>query len=94
MGHVDVVHPPEFYNEVAEKLEKIAHKSTSIKKLNPTDQSSSGNQANTHSCIFWDLVWCCQCDDFFKEREKQNQTKYLEQMSSNKAAVLKTYYFN
>lgn len=28
----DTGHPPEFYNEVAEKLEKIAQKSTTIKK--------------------------------------------------------------
>lgn len=28
----DTGHPPEFYNEVAEKLEKIAQKSTNIKK--------------------------------------------------------------
>ncbi|XP_070779171.1 uncharacterized protein bcl2l12 [Enoplosus armatus] len=33
-------HPPEFYDEVAEKLEKIAQKSTSIKKLSPTAQPS------------------------------------------------------
>lgn len=29
-------HPPEFYDEVAEKLEKIAQRSTSVKKLSPT----------------------------------------------------------
>ncbi|KAM9346453.1 uncharacterized protein bcl2l12 [Symphorus nematophorus] len=29
-------HPPEFYEEVAEKLEKIAQKSTSIRRLSPT----------------------------------------------------------
>ncbi|XP_068580950.1 uncharacterized protein bcl2l12 [Cebidichthys violaceus] len=33
-------HPPEFYNEVAEKLEKIAQRSTSTKKLSPTVQPS------------------------------------------------------
>ncbi|XP_068435408.1 uncharacterized protein bcl2l12 [Clinocottus analis] len=33
-------HPPEFYNEVAEKLEKIAQRSTSTKKLSPTAQPS------------------------------------------------------
>lgn len=33
-------HPPEFYDEVAEKLEKIAQKSTSIKRLSPTAQPS------------------------------------------------------
>ncbi|XP_051242950.1 uncharacterized protein bcl2l12 isoform X2 [Dicentrarchus labrax] len=33
-------HPPEFYNEVAEKLEKIAQRSTSIKKHIPTAQPS------------------------------------------------------
>ncbi|XP_019958500.2 uncharacterized protein bcl2l12 isoform X2 [Paralichthys olivaceus] len=33
-------HPPEFYNEVAEKLEKIAQRSTSIKKLRSTPQLS------------------------------------------------------
>ncbi|XP_039979461.1 uncharacterized protein bcl2l12 isoform X2 [Xiphias gladius] len=33
-------HPPEFYNEVVEKLDKIAQKSTSIKKLSPTAQPS------------------------------------------------------
>ncbi|KAK9535875.1 hypothetical protein VZT92_008229 [Zoarces viviparus] len=31
-------HPPEFYDEVAEKLEKIAQRSTSTKKLSPTAQ--------------------------------------------------------
>ncbi|XP_029293396.1 uncharacterized protein bcl2l12 [Cottoperca gobio] len=31
-------HPPEFYNEVAEKLEKIAQRSTSIKRQSPTAQ--------------------------------------------------------
>ncbi|XP_044188086.1 uncharacterized protein bcl2l12 isoform X2 [Thunnus albacares] len=35
-------HPPEFYNEVAEKLEKIAQRSHSIKKVTPTTQSSPG----------------------------------------------------
>ncbi|CAK6979122.1 uncharacterized protein bcl2l12 isoform X4 [Scomber scombrus] len=33
-------HPPGFYNEVAEKLEEIAQRSTSIKKVNPISQSS------------------------------------------------------
>ncbi|XP_063327129.1 uncharacterized protein bcl2l12 [Pelmatolapia mariae] len=31
-------HPPEFYSDVAEKLEKIAHKSTSIKRNSPKTQ--------------------------------------------------------
>ncbi|KAG8006654.1 Bcl-2-like protein 12, partial [Nibea albiflora] len=33
-------HPPEFYNEVAEKLDKIAQRSTSIKKLRPKTPSA------------------------------------------------------
>ncbi|XP_020505274.1 nucleolar protein dao-5 [Labrus bergylta] len=33
-------HPPEFYEEVAEKLEQIAQKSTSIKKQSPAPQTS------------------------------------------------------
>ncbi|KAM6965888.1 uncharacterized protein bcl2l12 [Tautogolabrus adspersus] len=33
-------HPPEFYEEVAEKLEQIAQKSTSIKKHSPASQTS------------------------------------------------------
>ncbi|XP_040046289.1 uncharacterized protein bcl2l12 [Gasterosteus aculeatus] len=37
---ISPTHPPEFYDEVAEKLEKIALRSTSIKKLSPTDQPS------------------------------------------------------
>ncbi|TKS88143.1 Bcl-2-like protein 12 [Collichthys lucidus] len=38
---VDIDHPPEFYNEVAEKLDKIAQRSTSIKKLKPKAPSSA-----------------------------------------------------
>ncbi|XP_034751020.1 bcl-2-like protein 12 isoform X2 [Etheostoma cragini] len=33
-------HPPEFYNEVAQRLERIAHKSTSLKKQSPKSQPS------------------------------------------------------
>ncbi|XP_032393722.1 uncharacterized protein bcl2l12 [Etheostoma spectabile] len=33
-------HPPEFYNEVAQRLELIAHKSTSLKKQSPPSQLS------------------------------------------------------
>ncbi|XP_018518487.1 putative uncharacterized protein DDB_G0271982 isoform X2 [Lates calcarifer] len=33
-------HPPEFYEEVAEKLEKIAQKSTSLKKSSPSHKPS------------------------------------------------------
>ncbi|KAF1380067.1 hypothetical protein PFLUV_G00182630 [Perca fluviatilis] len=33
-------HPPEFYDEVAQRLEKIAQKSTSLKKQSPTPQLS------------------------------------------------------
>ncbi|XP_054615583.1 DDT domain-containing protein DDB_G0282237 [Dunckerocampus dactyliophorus] len=33
-------HPPEFYNEVAQKLEKIAQRSTSTKRTSPTPPSS------------------------------------------------------
>ncbi|GAA6232664.1 putative uncharacterized protein DDB_G0271982 isoform X1 [Lates japonicus] len=33
-------HPPVFYEEVAEKLEKIAQKSTSLKKLSPSPKPS------------------------------------------------------
>ncbi|XP_038595457.1 uncharacterized protein bcl2l12 isoform X2 [Micropterus salmoides] len=40
-------HPPEFYNEVAEKLEKIAKKSTSMKKLAPTVQHSAVSEKET-----------------------------------------------
>ncbi|KAM9843120.1 uncharacterized protein bcl2l12 [Aulostomus maculatus] len=35
-------HSPEFYDEVAERLEKIAQNSTSVKKLTPTAPSPSG----------------------------------------------------
>ncbi|XP_042361817.1 uncharacterized protein bcl2l12 isoform X2 [Plectropomus leopardus] len=35
-------HPPEFYDEVAEKLDKIAQRSTSIKKLRPKTPPSLG----------------------------------------------------
>uniref|UniRef100_UPI0037E81544 apoptosis facilitator Bcl-2-like protein 14 isoform X1 n=2 Tax=Semicossyphus pulcher TaxID=241346 RepID=UPI0037E81544 len=39
-------HPPEFYEEVAERLEQIAQKSTSIKKHSPTGQTKdSGKEA-------------------------------------------------
>lgn len=33
-------HPPEFYDEIAEKLEKIAQRSTSVKKRSPIAQPS------------------------------------------------------
>ncbi|XP_041633844.1 uncharacterized protein bcl2l12 [Cheilinus undulatus] len=37
-------HPPEFYEEVAERLEQIAQKSTSIKKHSPVNQLSPGSE--------------------------------------------------
>lgn len=40
-------HPPGFYDDVAEKLDKIAQRSTSIKKPRPTIQVSPGTTLNT-----------------------------------------------
>ena len=50
--NVDIDHHPEFYNEVAEKLEKIALRSTSIKKPSSTAQLSQGKpstRTRTHT---------------------------------------------
>lgn len=45
--HTD--HPPEFYSNVAEKLEKIAQKSTSIKRNSPKTQPPTGNCMHSHA---------------------------------------------
>lgn len=45
--YVDADHPPEFYSEVAERLDKIAPRSTSIKKPITKAQPPPGDHTHT-----------------------------------------------
>jgi len=47
--YVDADHSPEFYSEVAGKLEKIARRSTKIKTPIPRVKSSPGNHSLVRS---------------------------------------------